>query len=119
METLTAIPYSTDQRLLHLDDDQTLFNWLMSGVKEIIKNKYVYISNECEEFKHRFNTVSLFVNETALVKTEKDSKSIVSSYESVFKQYQSFCEFQDEEALSKTKFNRELYTAPEKSNNIF
>ena len=108
LELPIVIPCSTDEGLSHLDNYQTLFNWLISGVKEIVKNKNLYISDECKEFKQRFNMVSLFVNETALVKTERNPKSIVTSYQDVFKQYELFCELNDEEALGRGKFNREL-----------
>jgi len=108
LESLIIIPCSTDNKLLNLGNNQTLFNWLIAGVKEIINNKNLYISNECEEFKQRFNTVNLFVNETALVKTERSPKSIVTSYQDVLKQYELFCELNDEEPLGRGKFNREL-----------
>lgn len=108
LEALIVIPCVSDEKFLYLDTSRALFNWLVSGVKEIVENKSVYISDECEEFKKRFNTVSLFVDETALVKTEKNSKSIVSSYQDIFKQYELFCELNDEEALGRGKFNREL-----------
>ena len=85
-----------------------VFNWLVKGVKEIIKTKKIYISKECEDFKERFNFVNLFVNETNLIKTENNSKSIVTTYENVLKQYELFCELYDEEPLGRGYFNREL-----------
>lgn len=85
-----------------------ILNWLVDGAKEIIKTQQNYISKECEDFKDRFNLVSLFVKDLNLIKTPKDSKSIVTTYENVFKQYESFCELYDEEPISKTMFNREL-----------
>lgn len=85
-----------------------VLNWLIDGAKEILQNKSVYIAKECEEFKDRCNIISLFVKETHLINTPKDSKSIVTTYEKVFKQYEIFCELHDEELLGKTKFNREL-----------
>ena len=85
-----------------------ILNWLVDGAKEIIKTQQNYISKECEDFKDRFNLVSLFVKNLNLIKTPKDSKSIVTTYENVFKQYESFCELYDEEPISKTMFNREL-----------
>jgi hypothetical protein len=110
LDTLTIIPCSVDaaKGLTDLDNQLILFHWLICGAKEIIKKQQIYIAKECEEFKERFNFVRMFVNETALVKTDKNSKSIVSSYENVLKQYESFCELKDEEALSKTMLNREL-----------
>ena len=85
-----------------------ILNWLVDGAKEIIKTQQNYISKECEDFKDRFNLVSLFVKDLNLIKTPKDSKSIVTTYENVFKQYESYCELYDEEPISKTMFNREL-----------
>ncbi|MGJ0334365.1 hypothetical protein NG752_10140 [Aliarcobacter cryaerophilus] len=85
-----------------------VFNWLIKGVKEIIKTKKIYISKECEDFKERFNFVNLFVKETNLIKTENNSKSIVTTYENVLKQYELFCELYDEEPLGRGYFNREL-----------
>ncbi|MGJ0357912.1 hypothetical protein [Aliarcobacter cryaerophilus] len=85
-----------------------VFNWLVKGVKEIIKTKKIYISKECEDFKERFNFVNLFVNETNLIKTENNSKSIVTTYENVLKQYELFCELHDEEPIGRGYFNREL-----------
>ena len=85
-----------------------IFNWLLEGAKEIIKTKKVYISKECEDFKDRFNLVNLFVKETNLIKTENNSKSIVTTYENVLKQYESFCELHDEEPLGRGYFNKEL-----------
>ncbi len=50
----------------------------------------------------------MFVSETSFVRTEKYSQSIISTYDNVLKQYESFCELKDEKPLSKTMFNREL-----------
>lgn len=85
-----------------------ILNWLIDGAKEIIKNRRIYIANECSEFKNRFNLVSLFVKESSLVKTPKDSKSTTSSFENVFKRYESFCELYDEKPLGSYTFNKEL-----------
>ncbi len=85
-----------------------VFNWLVEGTKEIIKTQKIYISKECEDFKVRFNLVNLFVKETNLIKTENNSKSIVTTYENVLKQYESFCELHDEEPIGRGYFNREL-----------
>ena len=85
-----------------------IFNWLVEGAKEILKTKKIYISKECEDFKERFNFVNLFVKETNLIKTENNSKSIVTTYENVLKQYELFCELYDEEPLGRGYFNREL-----------
>ena len=108
LETLVVIPCKSDEKLLNIGNNQSLFNWLIAGLKEIVKNKDLYFSSECEEFKQRFNRVSLFVNETSLVKTERSPKSIVTSYQDVLKQYELFCELHDEEPLGRGKFNREL-----------
>ena len=85
-----------------------IFNWLVEGAKEILKTKKIYISKECEDFKERFNFVNLFVKETNLIKTENNSKSIVTTYENVLKQYELFCELHDEEPLGRGYFNKEL-----------
>lgn len=85
-----------------------ILHWLVDGAKEIIKNRQVYIAKECESFKERFNTVKLFAEESGLTKTPKDSKSIVTTYENVLKQYESFCELHDEEPLGRGNFNKEL-----------
>jgi hypothetical protein len=85
-----------------------IFNWLLDGAKEIIKNRKLYIANECSEFNNRFNLVSLFVKESGLVKTPKTPKSITTSFESVYKQYEAFCELNDEKPLGNYTFNKEL-----------
>ncbi len=85
-----------------------ILNWLVEGAKEIIKTQKIYISKECENFKDRFNLVSLFVKELNLTKTPKDSKSVVSTYENVLKQYELFCELHDDEPLGRGNFNKEL-----------
>lgn len=91
-----------------ISNKSAILNWLLDGAKEIIKNRQVYIAKECEEFKERFNTVKLFAEESGLTKTPKDSKSIVTTYENVLKQYESFCELHDEEPLGRGNFNKEL-----------
>ena len=91
-----------------ISNKSAILNWLLDGAKEIIKNKQLYISKECDIFKERFNIVKLFVEESKLLKTTKDSKSIVTTYENVLKQYESFCELYDEEALGRATFNKEL-----------
>lgn len=50
----------------------------------------------------------MFVKETNLIKTENNSKSIVTTYENILKQYELFCELHDEEPLGRGYFNREL-----------
>lgn len=85
-----------------------ILNWLVEGAKKIIKTQKIYISKECEDFKDRFNLVSLFVKELNLIKTLKDSKSVVSTYENVLKQYELFCELHDEEPIGRGNFNKEL-----------
>ncbi len=85
-----------------------ILNWLVEGAKEIIKNRQIYISKECENFKDSFNLVSLFVKDLNLIKTPKDSKSVVSTYENVLKQYELFCELHDEEPTGRGNFNKEL-----------
>lgn len=85
-----------------------ILHWLVDGAREIIKNRQVYIAKECESFKERFNTVKLFAEESGLIKTPKGSKSIVTTYENVLKQYESFCELHDEEPLGRGTFNKEL-----------
>ena len=110
LESLTIIPCSVDtaKGLIGLDNQLTLFHWLICGAREVIKNQQIYIAKECEEFKERFNFVGMFVSETSFVRTEKYSQSIISTYDNVLKQYESFCELKDEKPLSKTMFNREL-----------
>jgi hypothetical protein len=114
LENLTVIPCEqlTTEELDNISQNQInkvdIFYWLIDGAKEIIKNRQIYISKDCDDLKNRFNTVKLFVEEYNFIKTPKDSKSIISTYEDVFKQYTSYCELQDKVALSKTKFNREL-----------
>ena len=107
---LIVIPCSLDvvTDLTDLDNQLILFHWLIDGAREIIKHQKVYVAKECEEFKERFNLVRLFVQELNLIKTLKNSKSIVSTYESIFKQYESYCELHDEEPLGRGKFNKEL-----------
>jgi len=85
-----------------------VLNWLIDGAKEIIKNRQIYIAKECTELKDKCNLVSLFVKDLNLTKTPKDSKSIVSTFNSILKQYELFCELHDEEPLGRGKFNREL-----------
>ena len=92
---------------IHINKSAVL-NWLADGAKEIIKNRQVYIAQECENFDSRFNLVNLFVKDLNLIKTPKHSKSIVSTYENILKQYESFCELHDEEPLGRGKFNKEL-----------
>lgn len=91
-----------------ISNKSAILNWLLDGAKEIIKNKQLYISKECELFKERFNIVKLFAEESGLTKTPKSSKSIVITYENVLKQYESFCELHDEEPLGRGNFNKEL-----------
>lgn len=85
-----------------------ILNWLVNGAKEIIKNQQIFISKECEDFKKRFNIVNSFVQEISLVKTENSSKSIISTFDYVYKHYLSFCELHDEEPIGRGYFNREL-----------
>jgi len=110
LKMLTIISCDTDtlKNLISLDNQEAIFHWLIDGVREIVKNKCVYVAQECEEIKSRFNLVKLFVQELKLTKTSKNSKSIVSTYQNVFKQYESFCELRDEEPLGRGKFNKEL-----------
>lgn len=91
-----------------ISNKSAILNWLLDGAKEIIKNKQLYISIDCEVFKERFNIVKLFVEESKLLKTSKNSKSIVTTYENVLKQYESFCELHDEEPIGRGTFNKEL-----------
>ncbi len=110
LETLVIIPCSLDvvTDLTNLDNQLILFHWLIDGVREIIKNQCVYVTQECEEFKSRFNLVSLFVEELNFIKTSKNSKSIVTTFEYTLKQYELYCELHDEEVLGRGNFNKEL-----------
>ena len=85
-----------------------VLNWMIDGVKEIIKNMRIYIAKECEDFKNRFDSVKLFVNESNLINTLKHPKSIVITYANVLTQYELFCELHDEKPLGMGKFNKEL-----------
>lgn len=114
LENITLIPCDEmavkNFNFLHFitESKAEILHWLIDGVKEIIKNRQVYIAKECEEFKERFNIVKLFAEESGLTKTPKSSKSIVITYENVLKQYESFCELHDEEPLGRGNFNKEL-----------
>ncbi len=50
LESLTIIPCSVDtaKGLIGLDNQLTLFHWLICGAREVIKNQQIYISKECE-----------------------------------------------------------------------
>lgn len=85
-----------------------ILNWLLHGVKEILKNKKIYIAQESVTFRQKFHLTKQFVQDSHLIKTPNHSKSIVSTYEKIFRQYQSFCEFHDEEPLGRGTFNKEL-----------
>jgi len=110
LNMLTIIPCDADtlKNLISSENQEAVFHWLIDGAREIIKNQCVYVAQECEEVKSRFNLVSLFVQELNLIKTPKNSKSIVSTYDSILKQYESFCELHDEEPFGRGKFNKEL-----------
>lgn len=92
-----TIPYEAQDRDLHkkiLANRAGVLNWIIDGSKEVIKNRDIYVSKECEDFKKQLikesDSVAMFEAEFIIEQRGHHtvySATVTQSYED----YQTYC----------------------------
>ena len=85
-----------------LENKSGIFNWIVDGINEVIKNQAIFMSSKCENFLANFkkesNPILLFIEDSKIIKTDgQDGK--VLGYQSLYERYRAFCKLQGEKAI--------------------
>lgn len=92
-----TIPDEKIDRDLHkkiLNDRAGVLNWVIEGANEVVKNRGIFISKECDDFKLQFikecDNVSMF--EEHHIKPNLNGSFYSMTVSEVHRDYKSFCE---------------------------
>ena len=108
----TTIPDEVQDRDLHkkiLANPAGVINWIIQGAEEVIRNRDIFISDECHQFKAQFlketDSVAMFEEDLReVIKNYIYSKTVVDSY----KEYKMFCRETGYRALGRTSFSKQM-----------
>ncbi len=108
-----TIPDHEQDRDLHkkiLSDKAGVLNWIIDGAKEVIKNRDIFISAECEQFKKQFiketDSVAMFEEQSILENPFCTGyfKKVSDSYGD----YKSFCNDAGYKPLGRNNFAKRM-----------
>ncbi|MDD5461851.1 MAG: phage/plasmid primase, P4 family [Methylococcales bacterium] len=107
-----TIPDDQQDRDLHkkiLADRPGVLNWIIEGAEQVIKNRDIFISAECETFKQQFlketDSVAMFEE------TIKEGMTGTIYFETVsdsYRDYKAFCLDAGHKALGRTNFSKRM-----------
>lgn len=85
-----------------------VLNWLLEGVREVLKNEEIIVSKRCEDFLEKFrkesNLAIRFIEDQDLIK----SSSHTIGFQILYQRFLEFCKDQGEKPLTQRIFNAEL-----------
>lgn len=94
-----------------LENKAALMNWIIEGIEEVLKNEEIFISDKCENFLDNFkkesSPIQLFLEESHLVQTTRDSNETMD-FQHVYEMYREFCKKQGEKAVVQRSLNADL-----------
>ena len=108
----TTIPDEEQDRDLHkkiLANPAGVINWIIQGAEEVIRNRDIFISDECHQFKAQFlketDSVAMFEEDfREVLKNSIYSKTVGDSY----KDYTFFCREAGYRALKRISFSKQM-----------
>ncbi len=94
-----------------LENKAGIMNWIIEGILEVIANKEIFISSECEnfldDFKKEASPIQLFIEDSHLVPTSQDLNETMD-FQQVYEMYREFCKKHGEKAIEQRKLNADL-----------
>lgn len=91
-----------------LENKAGILNWILRGTQEVMKNKEIFQSKQCNDFLEKFrkesNPIIRFVEEVSL---DKSSNKLIS-FQSLYEQFCYFLKQQGEKQITQRQFNSEL-----------
>jgi putative DNA primase/helicase len=107
-----TIPDEAQDRDLHkkiLANPAGVINWIIKGAEEVIRNRDIFISEECHQFKAQFlkETDSVAMFEEDFRENMKNSiyfKTVGDSY----REYKAFCREAGYRVLGRTSFSKQM-----------
>jgi putative DNA primase/helicase len=90
------IPDHLQDKDLHkkiLTDRAGILNWIIEGAEDVVKNRKIFISDKCEEFKKQFmqETDSVAMFEEQFIKEHLRGSFYVGKVVAVYNDYKSYC----------------------------
>ncbi|MFZ2170948.1 MAG: phage/plasmid primase, P4 family [Methylococcaceae bacterium] len=109
-----TIPDEQQDRDLHkkiLADRAGVLNWIIEGAEQVIKNRNIFISDECEKFKQQFlketDSVAMFESEYIIEHQQHHNhynKTVIDSYED----YKVYCKDAGHRPLGRNNFSKRM-----------
>ena len=107
-----TIPDEKQDRDLHkkiLEDRAGVLNWIIEGAGRVIKNRDIFISKECEDFKKRFikETDSVAMYEENYRESNR-SNIYYKTVSDAYKDYKYFCHDAGNKPLGRNNFTARM-----------
>ncbi len=107
-----TIPDHEQDRDLHkkiLADKAGVLNWIIEGAREVIKNRDIFISKECRDFKEQFkketDSVAMFEDQTIIEnKVTHYSETVTNAHLA----YKDYCNEAGYKPLGRTNFAKRM-----------
>jgi putative DNA primase/helicase len=111
---MQTIPHHEQDRDLHkkiLVDKAGVLNWIIDGAKKVIKNRDIFVSQECEDFKGQFiketDSVAMFEEET--IKQHQPAYAIYDqTVTQAFLDYKQYCTDSGYKPLGRNNFSKRM-----------
>ena len=109
-KTISPDEADKDLHLKILQDKAGVLNWMIEGAKEVIKNRNVFISQECQDFHKQFikesDSVAMFEDE-CIKENQKGNiyfKTVADSYA----EYKEYCSEVERKPVGRTNFSKRM-----------
>jgi putative DNA primase/helicase len=108
-QTINDVDQDKDLHKKILQDRAGVLNWIIEGAKNVIKNRNIFISKECEDFKQKFikETDSVAMYESDFIESMRGNiyfKSVKEAYS----EYKIYCLDGGYRALGRNNFSNRM-----------
>lgn len=110
MQTIPDHQQDADLHNKILQDKAGVLNWIIDGAREVIKNRKIFISEECENFKKQFikesDSVAMF--EEQAIREDKNRVRYLETVTNAYLEYKSYCSEAGHKPLGRTNFSKRM-----------
>jgi putative DNA primase/helicase len=85
-----------------------VLNWILEGISQVLRNKEIFISQQCDNFLENFKKESNIAIRFLEYRNFRPSETETTTFQGLYETFKLFCRDQGEYALSQRSFNSEL-----------
>lgn len=93
-----------------LQNKTGILNWIVAGIKEVLKNEEIFLSEKSAHFLDNFrreaSPIQIFLDDSGLTPTQDSNEFI--AFQRVYEMYREFCKKQGERPIPQRSFNADL-----------